>query len=218
MSRFKFRDVAAGFDHHIARSIPGYGELIETILQMSRAFIQDHGRVYDLGCSTGALLKAIEARHETVELIGYDIEPAFAKHWHRHYFQVADIRQQRIEFACLALSLFTLQFLPPADRQDILTRVYDGLLPGGALIIAEKTHFATGQVQELASTTYHQAKRRHFTDEEIMDKSAALVPVMRPSTGAEILAQLNAAGFEVVEPIWQRLHFRAWLAIKSKRA
>lgn len=213
--RFEFDTVADHFDSHIAYSIPGYDDLIETALKLAPAFIQPAGRVYDLGCSTGALLKTIEQMHDTVELVGYDIEPAFQRQWHRHYLQLADIRSAPINMAGLVFSLFTLQFLPPADVPGVIRRIYDGLLPGGALILAEKTYYQTGHMQELASVIYQDGKRQLFGDTELLDKTASLLPAMRLNTGSQTANLLKSAGFTTVEPIWQRLHFRAWLAVKD---
>lgn len=212
---FKFRDVAGYFDAHISESIPGYGELIETVLHVTPSFIQKHGKVYDLGCSTGALLKQLEERFPDVELVGYDIEPAFAKGWHRDYIHLADITEAPVDFSCVVICLFTVQFLEPSQRLPLLRRIYDSMLPGGALIIAEKTHFESGRVQDWATTTYYNQKRASFSAEEILDKGLALVPVMRPATSAQTERLLRGAGFDVVEQLWQRLHFRAWLAVKE---
>lgn len=214
MNAFSFDAVADGFDSHIAYSIPGYDDLIYTVIKLAPAFIEPSGRVYDLGCSTGALLKAIEHIHSDVELIGYDNEPVFQRQWHRHYLHCQDIRTAEINYATLVFSLFTFQFLAPADVPPVVDRIYSALLPGGALIVAEKTHFETGHVQDLATTIYHQGKRQLFGDTELLDKTASLFPAMRLNTGNQTAEMLKAAGFSIVEPIWQRLHFRAWLAIK----
>lgn len=214
INSFKFSSVSDQFDQHIAHSIPGYTELIATIEMIAPAFLQESTRLYDFGCSTGNVIKRLERQNPTIEMIGYDIEKAFSRHWQNGSGEVADIRTAPIPFAGLVLSLFTLQFLPTIDRQPLLNRIYENLVPSGALIIAEKTHFDTGKVQELASNTYHQSKRQHFTDTEILDKTTALVPIMRPLTTQQNIDQLRAAGFQTIEPIWQRLHFTAWLAIK----
>ena len=145
INSFEFSSVSGEFDQHIAHSIPGYTELIATIEMIAPAFLQESTRLYDLGCSTGNVIKRLERQNPTIEMIGYDIEKAFSRHWQNGSGEVSDIRTAPLPFSGLVLSLFTLQFLPTIDRQPLLNRIYENLVPNGALIIAEKTHFHTGK-------------------------------------------------------------------------
>lgn len=212
---FRFSDVAPTFDAHIQRSIPGYGDLFETVLHVTSGFVTKHGKVYDLGCSTGALLRELSLRNPEVEHVGYDLEPEFSKHWDGLNCHVTNALDAPLDNAGVILCLFILQFIEPSERLRLLRRIHASLLPGGALIIAEKTHFRTGGVQDLATSLYYAHKRESFTPEEILNKRFALVPVMRPSTSKQVERMLHRVGFHVVEQIWQRLHFRAWVAIKE---
>lgn len=70
MKEFSFNTIE-DFDEHILTSIPNYDILIEAIKSMSEYFMTEGSNIYDLGCSTGKLLKSI--KREGVNKIGYDV-------------------------------------------------------------------------------------------------------------------------------------------------
>ena len=146
---FSFANYAEEFDCHIALSIRGYSDLIDDCVELSQYFVENGTAVCDIGCSTGRMLGAIRARNRerapTARYIGLDIEPSFQQHWAKHEganirFLVQDVLIYD-DFADLSLatSIFTLQFLPERHRREVCRRVYEGLVPGGAFIVAEKT-------------------------------------------------------------------------------
>jgi cyclopropane fatty-acyl-phospholipid synthase-like methyltransferase len=53
----------------------------------------------------------------------------------------SDIRQIRITNASVVVLNFTLQFLPPAERLALLSRIFNGLKRGGILVLSEKLCF-----------------------------------------------------------------------------
>ena len=63
MPKFTFANDEEGFDEHIQLSIPGYIDLWRDILQFSQYFVEDETTVVDIGCSTGKLLKAMQAQN-----------------------------------------------------------------------------------------------------------------------------------------------------------
>lgn len=68
-----------------------------------------------------------------------------------------------IENASLVILNFTIQFLEPGDRQAILNKVYQGLNPGGALVLSEKFSFEDAHVGELLFNMHHDFKRANAT-------------------------------------------------------
>ena len=68
--------LANEFDNHINKSVPLYKDLHWLCLQVSDYFIRKDSTVYDLGCSTGKLLKRLSIRHlhkKKIKFIGLDI-------------------------------------------------------------------------------------------------------------------------------------------------
>lgn len=225
MSDFEFKDVAPDFDDHIRRSIPGYATLIARCCELAQRYALIETMVADIGCTTGRVLRqvrnAVNPNRPGVSYLGIDKEAAFLPYWGRRrpaqmaFFAEDAVSCEQLTNLSMALSLFTVQFLPAGEKRSLLKRVYNGLVPGGALIIAEKVHAETGRIQDALTFGYYDRKRRAgFTPEEIMDKERALRGVMYLWTEAELSATLADAGFKEIETIWSDFPFVAKLAIK----
>merc|ERR1712138_186619 len=78
-----------------------------------------------------------------------------------HAMQVeeADIRTYEYAPSGMIILNFTLQFLPPADRDALLKRLFDALEPGGVLILSEKTIDADERDNAWRVERYHDFKR-----------------------------------------------------------
>jgi tRNA (cmo5U34)-methyltransferase len=223
---FSFATHADGFDDHIRQSIPGLDALRGMTVDLSRHFVQPNTTVIDIGCSTGAVLRAIRDAHQasraTASYVGVDIERRFDSHWRELAapnlrFEVADARTfGGLQNMSLAISLFTLQFIPEADRLALLRRVHDGLIEGGALIIAEKVLAPTARAQNLFLGPHYDFKRRTFSEKEILEKERALRWPMHVWYEGELIEVLCEAGFEVQEinRFWQSYFFIGLIAEK----
>lgn len=221
---FPFRKIALTFRKHIEASIPSYtSQLIPDCVRQSVRFVQPGTNVYDVGCSTGHLLARVRRANNKaragVRYIGIDREPDFGMHWNKHTrenlsYEVCDALAYEFKGASLSFSLFTLQFIPPKDKLSLIKRMSDGLLEGGALIIAEKTLAETARLQEVMHSGYYEFKRSRFTPEEILEKERSLRGFMTLWTEAELRAALNEVGFREMNSIWRASSFVAYLALK----
>ena len=64
------------FDNMVNRSVPFYGEIQRMTAELSREFAVPGSAVYDLGCSTGTSLMALEAHLDpSIDFVGYDNAP-----------------------------------------------------------------------------------------------------------------------------------------------
>ena len=222
---FSFQDHAKDFDDHIGRSIPGYKELVETCVRLSRRFVQPGTTVVDVGCSTGRLLASVhesnKAARPDVNYIGLDCVSDFSVHWGRLEnanvrFEVCDARSYAgFKNVSLAYSLFTIQFIRPADKMRLLQRIFDGLVDGGALIISEKTLADTARLQDAMAFPYYDYKlEQGFSEKELLDKERGLRGLMSLWTEAELKQALRLVGFREIEPIWRNFAFNGILALK----
>ena len=68
------KKVPKNFEKHITKSVPFYKEGHKIITNLSDFFLKDGSIVYDLGCSTGNLIKQISNRHKNkkIDFIGID--------------------------------------------------------------------------------------------------------------------------------------------------
>ena len=222
---FSFQDHAKDFDDHIERSIPCYHELVQTCVRLSRRFVQPGTTVVDVGCSTGHLLASIQESNKVarpdINYAGVDCVPDFSVHWGRLEnenvrFEVCDARSYLgFKNVSLAYSLFTIQFIRPADKMCLLRRIYDGLVDGGALIIAEKTLADTARLQDAMAFPYYDFKlEQGFSEKELLDKERSLRGLMNLWTEAELKQALRRVGFREIEPIWRNFAFIGILALK----
>ena len=224
IQNFKFADHARAFDNHIGASIPGYNQLRAQCVKISQRFIQDETGVIDIGCSTGRLLRSISAYnqkwHSDVRYIGIDTEAAYQEHWIRNsrkgiQFEVADARTfGGFDNASLAISLFTVQFIREKDKRSLLSKIRNGLVPGGALIIAEKVLANTGRIQDALTFPFYDHKRKTFSAETILDKECRLRGQMTLWTEDEMKAVLREAGFRDLQSFWLNFPFVGLLALK----
>jgi tRNA (cmo5U34)-methyltransferase len=146
----------------IQRSVPGYSNIISMIGMLAERFVQPNTQVYDLGCSLGAATLSVRRNiSHPCRIIAIDNSPAMVERCRRHIDAYkaptpvevieGDIRDVAIENASLVILNFTIQFLEPGDRQAILNKVYQGLNPGGALVLSEKFSFEDAHVGDCCS-------------------------------------------------------------------
>ncbi len=127
-----------------------------------------------------------------------------------------DIRACKIADASLVVLNLTLQFVPVEDRPNVLSRIYDGLLPGGALLLAEKLRFDNAAQQSLLSELHHDFKRAHgYSELEIAEKRTAIENRLIPETMDEHFRRLQGVGFRNVVPWFQCFNFASFLALKD---
>jgi tRNA (cmo5U34)-methyltransferase len=224
---FSFANYADDFDRHIERSIRGYRNLIEDCVELSQYFVENGTVVCDIGCATGRTLATIRARNQErapdARYVGLDIEPSFQQHWAqlegpKIRFLVQDVLAfEDFTELSLATSIFTLQFLPERYRRQVCRKVYEGLLPSGAFIVAEKTFAKMPKTQDMLTSLYLHYKRRHFSDEEILDKEKSLRDMMKPGREADLIRLLTEVGFEAdnIEPFWRSHLFAAYVCVKQ---
>ena len=110
----------------------------------------------------------------------------------------------------------TLQFVPPADRQALLSRIFNALIPGGILLLTEKTVHAHAGLSDLQQDFYYRFKAENgYSQMEISQKSEALENVLVPDTVETHLARLDQAGFKAVD-IWLKwFNFASFIALKD---
>ena len=215
--------VAKKFDLHIKKSIPMYEECYQIITDSSDYFIKDKSTVYDLGCSTGNLIKKLSNHHKhkkNLDFIGIDSSSemiSFAKKNKvlNSKFTTRDINKVKFKKNSMTVLFYTLQFIDIAKRQDLINKIYDSLEKGGALFLFEKVRASDGRFQDIMYSAYEEFKiRNKFSDEEIMSKKRSLIGVLEPFSSQDNLDILNKAGFVDINTIFKYISFEGFLAIK----
>lgn len=126
-----------------------------------------------------------------------------------------DMQQSEIINASVVAMNFTLQFIPPEHRDNMIARIATGLNDGGAFILSEKIAFADDNVNELNIDMYHQFKRANgYSDLEISQKRTALENVLIPDTLETHIDRLHSAGFKRCSVWFQCFNFVSLIASK----
>lgn len=227
IERFRFDEqVARVFPDMIGRSVPGYDTVISMTGIIARQTAQPGKRIYDLGCSLGAAIWSARKQLDDsgFPIVGVDNSMAMLKQARRHeelsdesatQLVCADIRDVSIVDASLVIMNYTLQFIPREDRTALLTRIWQGLTPGGCLMLSEKICFDDPSQQARMTELHHAFKKANgYTDLEISQKRSALENVLVPDTLEEHRRQLFDAGFSSVQTVLQFLNFVSVLACK----
>lgn len=215
------------FNDMIGRSVPGYSTILSMLPVLVREYVQADSRCYDLGCSLGAATLAMRHSiiHPGVQITSVDNSPAMieqcAEYIRQDHAKVAvqtvcdDINHVNIENASFVVMNFTLQFVSPDQRSSLLRNIYNGLRPGGALLISEKIRFADQQQQSWMTDLHHAFKKANgYSDLEISQKRSALENVLIPETRQAHEQRLHEVGFERVVMWFQCFNFVSFLAVK----
>lgn len=228
---FTFAHREEGFDNHIEKSIRGYNHLHDDVINLSRYYVEDWTNVVDIGSSTGKTIEAMALQNENIaksaSYIGVEVATGFKADMEKRFrflqerlpetffeFEFSDIRNYEFYNCSLVTSLFTLQFMPPKDRKQVIKNIYNGLNDGGAFIFAEKTVADTGRFQDMFTFTYYDYKRKSFTEKDIMEKEVTLRNMLKPNTWNELTDMLHSAGFRNVQPFWRNFLFVGAIATK----
>jgi len=215
------------FPDMISRSVPGYNTIIDTIGRLSQRYVTDNSQVYDLGCSLGAatlaMRKGITAKN--CNIIGIDSSSAMVERCKMHVSAFKgdtpveiiedNILNIDIKNASMVVLNFTLQFIPPEQRQLLLNKIALGLNPGGLLLLSEKIAHTDSVCNELLIDLHHDFKRANgYSELEIAQKRTALENVMLTDNLDTHLKRLKLAGFKHNAPWFQCFNFFSLIAIK----
>lgn len=225
---FKFdNSVVDVFPDMIQRSVPGYSAIISAIGLLANRFAQDNSNCYDLGCSLGAA--TLSMRHKVTakhcKIIAVDNSSAMLERCKKIIDRDtatlpvdlinSDIQNISIKDASVVVLNFTLQFIPLADRDAFIKKIYDGLLPGGLLILSEKLIFTNERQQALQTEMHHNFKRANgYSDMEVSQKRASLENVLIPESFEQHKSRLQQSGFDNTEVWFQYFNFASMIALK----
>jgi tRNA (cmo5U34)-methyltransferase len=218
-------DVPSTFVDHIRQSVPLYDEGHALICQLSDFFCAKNSTCYELGASTGELLRKL-AQHQRgkpdIRWVGIDIEPAMIKAAREHCrdtpnidLRCDDIRLFNYDQADLIVSYYCMQFVPVRDRQALFNRVYEALNWGGAFILFEKVRGPDARFQDILTSLYADFKAKNgFSADEILAKTRSLKGVLEPFSTEGNLGLLRRAGFVDILTVQKYVCFEGFLAIK----
>ncbi len=223
--QFRFDEqVAAVFDDMIERSVPFYRQNMELIVRLLLKRIKDGSRVVDLGSSTGSLLIETARRCRVeAEFIGIDNAPAMVELAQKKAeafdcaveFRCEDIMEAEFGGADIIVSNYTLQFIRPPVRSELVKKIASSLKDDGMFVCSEKVLMEDGWLNRQIIEIYHSYKREQgYSETEIMRKREALENVLVPYTLQENREMFLKGGFRRADTIFQWANFATFTAFK----
>ncbi len=219
--------VAQVFPDMLRRSVPGYEQVLTGLGLWAQRYAQPGTRIYDLGCSLGAATWAMRERlpEGDFEMVGVDNSAAMLARGRIVLDTQAsttpvdlvcdDVQNVPINNASIVVLNLTLQFITPAARPDLIKTIYNGLVPGGILLLSEKVVFDDAAHNGRMVDIHHDFKRAQgYSDLEIAQKRTSLENVLIPETIDAHLARLHGAGFQSAALWFQFFNFVSIVAVK----
>ena len=191
-------------------------------------FLVNKSKIYDLGCSTGKLLRDISDYNKDldIKLCGLDAEAKMIQHSKkllnknskkRISFKKSDLLNLKLQKSDFITSYYTIQFVKPKFRQKIFDKIYKSLNHGGAFVLFEKVRGPDARFQDIFNQIYHEFKfDKGFSKEQIYNKATSIRGVLEPFTSKANIDYMKRAGFEDITPILKYCNFEGFLERKRR--
>ena len=223
--KFEFDEaVASVFDDMLSRSVPFYDEVRGLIISLILAQQKDGKSVLDLGSSTAKFLLDLHSKLDTkMKLKGLDNSQAMLDRATQkcHAFganielELADMLNYKYHNEDIIVANYTLQFIRPMQRVELVKKLYHSLNDDGVFIFSEKVVFEDKVLdKELIDVYYDYKKEQGYSDYEIAQKREALENVLIPFTIEENIQMCKDAGFTSVDTLFQWANFVTFMVKK----
>jgi len=216
-------NMVENFEKHVRKSVPLYEEGHELVMKLSDYFVKNDSICYELGSSTGRLSYKLAKHHEfrDAKFIGVEIEEDMVAKANELYknpnvsFICEDMNTMAFEKSDLIVSYYTIQFIHPKLRQQLIDKIYDSLNWGGAFIMYEKVRANDARFQDIISNLYMEYKLDQGYDaQEIIAKAKSLKGVLEPFSTEGNIDMLKRAGFVDILTVQKYMNFEGFLVIK----
>lgn len=223
--KFEFDEaVASVFDDMLSRSVPFYDEVRKLIISIILAEQGEGKRLLDLGSSTAKFLLDLDSKLSTkMYLKGIDNSQAMLDRARQkcHAFgadidlELADMLEYPFGGDDIIVANYTLQFIRPMQRPELVQKIYDGLNEEGMFIFSEKVVFEDKRLdKQLIDIYYTYKKEQGYSEYEIAQKREALENVLIPFTIEENIKMCQKAGFTQISTLFQWGNFVTFIAKK----
>ena len=212
------------FEKHIKNSVPYYSEGHNMIIELADYFLYENSICYDIGCSTGNLLRSLSdnSNKKKIKYIGLEIEKKMfqeAKSKSKKFKNIkiynSDVKKYKFKKSNLIISYYTIQFIHPSFRQQLINKIYKSLSWGGAFIFFEKIRGNDARFDNILNSIYIDFKEsKKFKPKEILNKSKSLRGVLEPFSENGNIGLLKRAGFKDIQTLLQYACFKGYLCIK----
>lgn len=219
------QEVTEVFEDMIDRSVPGYKTSLKLIAQFSKKYYQANTNCYDIGCSLGASSTAIISGANNAKVIAIDNSEAMITECNNRYgdlvadesirFLQDDVCKSKLENASVICINYVIQFLKLTERDKLIKKAFEALLPGGVLLISEKVHFTNKFQSRRLFQLHHSFKSANgYSDLEIAGKRDSLEGVLHTETQEVHINRAISAGFSSAEKVLSNINFVTYKFVK----
>jgi len=223
--KFEFdQTVASVFDDMLARSVPFYDEVRHLIISLILAEQTEGKKILDLGASTAKFLLDLHARMQSnMQLKGIDNSQAMLDRARQKCqafgadiaLELADMLEYPYADEDIIVANYTLQFIRPIQRIELIKRLYESLNDHGMFIFSEKIVFEEKRLDKQMIDIYYAYKQAQgYSTYEIAQKREALENVLIPFTIKENIQMCRDAGFSKIDTVFQWANFVTLVAKK----
>ena len=222
--QFEFdEEVAVVFDDMLSRSVPFYEESQKITEFFALKQLEDGGTLYDLGCSTASLLINLAKKTTNATLIGLDNSDAMLEQASKKANALGadielvngDILEYDYKEADVFVSNYTLQFIRPLVREELVHKIASSLKKDGVFIFSEKVISHHPKLnKDLIECYYGFKKENGYSEYEIAQKREALVNILVPYSEEENIKMAKNNGFSHCEVVFRWANFATFIAIK----
>ncbi len=223
--KFEFDEaVASVFDDMLSRSVPFYDEVRKLVISLILAEQKEGMKVLDLGSSTAKFLLDLHSKMQVpMKLKGLDNSQAMLDRAEQKCqafgagieLELADMLTYNYQDEDVIVANYTLQFIRPMQRLELVKKIYDGLHKEGMFIFSEKVVFEDKLLDKQMIDIYYEYKKEQgYSEYEIAQKREALENILIPFTIKENIQMCKDAGFKQIETVFQWANFVTFVAKK----
>jgi len=223
--KFEFDEaVASVFDDMLSRSVPFYDEVRKLIISLILAEQKEEMKVLDLGSSTAKFLLDLHSKMTVpMQLKGLDNSQAMLDRAEQKCqafganinLELADMVTYTYQEEDVIVANYTLQFIRPMQRLELMKKIFEGLNEDGMFIFSEKVVFE-GKIldKQMIDIYYDYKKEQGYSEYEIAQKREALENVLIPFTINENIRMCKDAGFTKIDTVFQWANFVTFVVKK----
>lgn len=223
--KFEFDEaVASVFDDMLSRSVPFYDEVRKLIVSLILKEQKEGLKILDLGSSTAKFLLDLHTKMDVkMQLKGLDNSQAMLDRAEQKCqafgaditLELADMLSYDYVDEDIIIANYTLQFIRPMQRLELVKDLFSGLKEDGMFIFSEKVVFEDKVLdKEMIDIYYEYKKEQGYSEYEIAQKREALENVLIPFTIKENIQMCKDAGFTKVETVFQWANFVTFVVKK----
>lgn len=221
-SNWDFENISLDdFQKHISNSVPCYHLTHELGLEISDFFCKNNTNIFDIGSTSGSFINSLFERHndKDINFNGIEISKSMYDQSVLRYpkinFYNEDVRDCDLNNSSFISSYYTIQFINPQYRQELVNKIFDSLNWGGGFLMFEKVRAPDARFQDYMIQIYNEFKlSKNYTPDHIMAKSRSLKGILEPFSSKANIDMLRRAGFNDIMTVYKYISFEGFLAIK----